>query len=96
MILLSSDSVPTDHSDFSANFHLAAYNSTDKLNDDKLLTVAFKEIVLEVRAEKTKYMLLSRHQSSGQNRGIKTANGSFENLAQYKCFGRTVPNQILI
>jgi hypothetical protein len=66
------------------------YNSTDKVNDEKLLTDASKEIVLEVNAEKTKYMLLSRHQNSGQNRGIKIANRSFENLAKLKYFGRTV------
>jgi hypothetical protein len=32
---------------------------------------ASKEFVLEVNAEKTKYMLLSRHQNAGQNQDIK-------------------------
>jgi hypothetical protein len=96
MILLSSDSLPTDHSKSPANFHLAAYNSIDKVNDDKLLTDASKEVGLEINTEKTKYMLLSPHQNAEQNHDIKIANRSFENLAQFKCFGRTVTNQILI
>jgi hypothetical protein len=39
-----------------------------------------KEVGLEINVEKTKYMLLSHHQDVGQNRGIKTANRSFENV----------------
>jgi hypothetical protein len=44
----------------------------------------FKEVGLEINVEKTKYMLLSRHQNVGQNRGIKIANTSFENVSQFK------------
>jgi biotin operon repressor len=32
---------------------------------------AIKEVGLEVNAEKTKYMLLPRHQNAGQNQDIK-------------------------
>jgi hypothetical protein len=39
-----------------------------------------KEVGLEVNAEKTKYMSLSRHQNAGQNHDIKKANRSFENV----------------
>jgi hypothetical protein len=46
--------------------------------------------------EKTKYMLLSRHQNVGQNRDIKIANRSFENVSQFKYLGTTVTNQNLI
>jgi hypothetical protein len=57
------------------------------------LTDASKEVVPAVRAEKTKYrrmcMLLSRHQNAGQNRDIKIANGSFENVAQLRYFETT-------
>jgi hypothetical protein len=41
-------------------------------------------------------MLLSRHQNAGQNPYIKIANRSFENVAQFKYFGTTITNQILI
>jgi hypothetical protein len=40
--------------------------------------------------------MLSRHQNAGQNRDIKIANGSFENVSQFKYLGTTVTNQNLI
>jgi hypothetical protein len=49
---------------------------------------ASKEVGLEVNAEKTKYMLLSRHQTTGQNHDIKTANRFFENVAQLNIWER--------
>jgi hypothetical protein len=55
-----------------------------------------KEVGLEINAEKTKYMLLSRHQNVGQNRDINIANRSFENVSQFKYLGTTVRNQNLI
>jgi hypothetical protein len=41
-------------------------------------------------------MLLSRHQNVGQNREIKIANRSFENVSQFKYLGTTVTDQNLI
>jgi hypothetical protein len=41
-------------------------------------------------------MLLSRHQNVGQNRDIKIANRSFENVSQFKYFEMTVTDQNLI
>jgi hypothetical protein len=41
-------------------------------------------------------MLLSRHQNVGQNRDIKIANRSFENVSQFKYLGTTLTNQNLI
>jgi hypothetical protein len=52
-----------------------------------------KEDGLEVNSEKTKYMLLSYHQNAGQNNDIKTANRSFENVAELKYFGTIVTNK---
>jgi hypothetical protein len=45
---------------------------------------------------KTKYMLLSCYQNAGQNRGIKIANRSFENVSQFKYLGTVVTNENLI
>jgi hypothetical protein len=41
-------------------------------------------------------MLLSHHQNVGQNLDIKTANTSFENIAQLKYLGMTVTNKNLV
>jgi sorting nexin-29 len=60
------------------------------------LTDASKEVGLEINVDKTKYMLLSRHQNVGQNREIKIANRSFENVSQFKYLGTTVTKQNLI
>jgi hypothetical protein len=40
-------------------------------------------------------IMLSRHQNVGQNRDIKIANKSFENVSQFKYLGTTVTNQNL-
>jgi hypothetical protein len=44
----------------------------------------------------TKYTLLSRHQNAGQNRDIKTANRSFENVSRFNYLETTVTNLKLI
>jgi hypothetical protein len=55
---------------------------------------ASKEVGLEINAEKPKYMLLSCHQNVGQNRDIKIANGSFENVSHFKYLGTIVTIKI--
>jgi hypothetical protein len=62
----------------------------------EILIDASKEVGLEINAEKTKYMLISRHQNVGRNRDIKIANRSFGNVSQLKYLGTTVTNQNLI
>jgi hypothetical protein len=57
---------------------------------------ASKEVDIEVNIEKTKYMLVSRDQNSGQNRDIEIGNRSFENVSQFKYFGTTVTNENLV
>jgi hypothetical protein len=68
---------------------------TIKKNTEYLID-ASRETGLEINVEKTKYMLLSRHQNVAQNRHIKIANRSFENVLQFKYLGTTVTNQNLI
>jgi hypothetical protein len=51
-----------------------------------------KEVDLGVNTEKTKYILLSRHQNAGQNHDINIANRSFENVAHLKHLGTTITN----
>jgi hypothetical protein len=60
------------------------------------LTDAHKEVSLEVNVERTKYLLLSHHQNSGQNHDIRIVNKSFENVAQFTYLGIIITNQNLI
>jgi hypothetical protein len=68
---------------------------TTKKNMETIID-ASKEVVPEINVEKTKYMLISCHQNVGQNRDIKIANRSFENVSQLKYLGTTLTNQNLI
>jgi hypothetical protein len=49
-----------------------------------------KEAGIEQGAEKTQYMLLSRHKNAGQRHDIKIANRSFGNVAQLEYLEATV------
>jgi hypothetical protein len=57
------------------------------------LVVAGKETRLEVHAEKTNYMVMSRDQNAGQNHNIKVDNKAFERVEQFKYLGTTLTNQ---
>jgi hypothetical protein len=65
---------------------LADNIDTIKKNTETLID-ASKEVGLEINEDKTKYMLLSRHQNVGQNRDIKIANRSFENCVTFHIIG---------
>jgi hypothetical protein len=62
----------------------------DNIHNTETFIDTSKEVGLVVNAEKTKYMLLPRHQNTRQNHDIKTANKSFENMAMLKYFGISV------
>jgi hypothetical protein len=66
-----------------------------KKNMETLIDVS-REVGLEENTEKTKYMLLSRHQSAWQSNDIKIANKSFESVAKFRYLGTTITNQNLI
>jgi hypothetical protein len=59
---------------------------TIKKNTETLID-ASKEVGLEINVDKTKYMLLSRHQNAGHKHDTKTANRYFENVSQFIIFG---------
>jgi len=58
------------------------------------LVVASKETGLAVNAEKTKYMVMSRHQNAGRNHNVKTDNKSCEIVEQFKCVGTNLTFEI--
>jgi hypothetical protein len=68
---------------------------TTKKSTETLLD-ARRATALEIKAEKTKYMLLSGYPNTGQTHDIKITNRSFKNESQFKYFGMTLTNQKLI
>ena len=59
----------------------------------KALVVTSREIGLEVNANKTKYMIMSRDQNTGRSQSMKTDNSSFERVEEFKYLGTTLRNQ---
>jgi hypothetical protein len=57
------------------------------------VVVAGKEIGLLTNADKTKYMVMNRHQNAGQCHSIKTDNSSFERVEEFKYLAATLTNQ---
>jgi len=58
--------------------------------------VATREIGLEVSAEKTKYMVMSRDQNAGRIHGVRMDNITFERVEDFKHLGTTSKNQNFI
>ena len=57
------------------------------------LVTAIKEIGLEVKGDKTKYMVISQDQNAGQSNKIKTDNNFFERVKQFKYLRTILMNQ---
>ena len=70
---------------------LGGNEQTLKENTDASV-VASKEIGLEVNADKTWYMVMSRDQNAGQSYSINVDNSSFE-MEEFKYLGTTLTNQ---
>jgi len=62
---------------------------TVKENAEALL-VATKEIGLEVNADKTKYMVMSRNRNGGRGHSVKIDNISIERVEEFKYLGTTI------
>jgi hypothetical protein len=65
---------------------------TIKKNTEALLG-ASKEMGLEVNKERTKYVLISHSEKTGQKHSIKVANRSFEDVTKFKYLGTTLTDQ---
>jgi len=57
------------------------------------LVVASKETGLDVNAGKTKYVVMSRDQNAVRSYNVKTVNGFFESVEQFKYLGKSVTDQ---
>ena len=65
---------------------------TVKKNAETLVAAA-KEIGLEVNADKTKYMVVSRDQMAGRNHRVNIDSNSFEGVEEFKYLGTTLTDQ---
>jgi len=57
------------------------------------LVAATREIGLEVSADKTKYMVVSRDQNAGRIHSLRIDNNTFERVEEFKYLGTTLTNQ---
>ena len=68
------------------NVHTAKENA-------ETLKVASREFGLEVNADKTKYMIMSRDQNEGRSHSRKSDNSSIERVEEFKYLGRRLTNK---
>ena len=54
------------------------------------MVVGSEEIGLEVSADKTKYIVMSRDQNAGRIHSIKIDNSSFEEVGRVQIFGNNL------
>jgi hypothetical protein len=69
-------------------------NSINTIKENtKILLEVSGDTGLGINAEKTKYMVMSCHQNSGQKQNIRIANESLLNVAKLKYMGTMLTNQ---
>ena len=71
---------------------LAGSIHTVKENAEALVA-ATREIGLEVSADKTKYMVMSRDQNAGRIQSVRIDNSTFERVEEFKYLGTTLTIQ---
>jgi hypothetical protein len=59
------------------------------------LIVTSKEMLVEVNADKTKYMFMSRDQNAGQSHILENDNNYFERVEEFRYLGTTSQIKIL-
>ena len=76
------------------NWHLVLGGGIHTLKENAEALVAdTREIGLEVSADKTKYMVMSRDQNAGQNHSVRIDNSTFERVEEFKYLGTTLTTQ---
>ena len=68
---------------------------TYKKKNTDAFTVYSKETGLEVNADKTQYMAMSRDQNTGRSHSMKTDDRSFDRVEKFKYLGTTLTYKIL-
>jgi hypothetical protein len=69
-------------------------DSVNIINENsETLLQASRDVGLEINAEKTKYMITSRHPNSGQNQNTRRTNETFEKVARFRYMETTLTNK---
>jgi len=69
---------------YAGYFHILGESVHNIKKNEEALIVASKEIGLEVNADKTKYMVMSRDQDVGRSHNMNFENRSFERVEEFK------------
>ena len=63
------------------------------IENGEAFVAASKETGLDVNADKSKYMVMSRDKHAGRSHSMKIDNNSFERVEEFKYLGTTLTNQ---
>ena len=63
------------------------------VKENIVFVLANKEIGIEVNADKTKYMVMSRDQNAGRSYSMTIDNSSIERVEEFRYLGTTLTNQ---
>jgi len=73
---------------------LLIYSSIHTLKENAETSVAAtREIGLEVSADRTKYMVMSRDQNAGRIHSVRIDNSTFDRVEEFKYLGKNLTNQ---
>jgi len=70
--------------------------SVHTVKENAALVVVTKETGLEVNADKTKYMIMSRDQNAGRSHSMKIDNSSIRRVEEFKYLGTTLTSKNFI
>jgi hypothetical protein len=76
-----------------ADINLLGDSINTKIENVETVVEASGDVGLDINAEKTKCIIMSRIPNSGQNQNIRIANESFEKVAPFKHLGTTLTIQ---